>query len=97
MKSFLLLVHPVFAGLWLGCVLTEVLFERALREHGKNDEVILAGLHRSVDLFVELPVFLVVPVTGALMLAHINPGTVLYMKIGFGILAILANIYCGRI
>ncbi|HZW12545.1 MAG TPA: hypothetical protein VFF81_05055 [Noviherbaspirillum sp.] len=94
MRNLLLLFHLVFAGLWLGCVLTEVLFERALLGRGKDYEVILAGLHRRVDLFVEIPAFLAVLVTGALMVANVNPGPVLHTKIAFGVLAIAANIYC---
>ena len=94
MKSLLLLVHLVFAGLWLGCVLTEVLFERALLGRGRNYDVILAGLHRRVDLFVELPAFVAVLVTGALMVANTIPSTVLNVKIAFGILAVIANVYC---
>lgn len=97
MKSLLLLTHLVFAGLWLGCVLTEVLFERALLGRGRDSEAILAELHRRVDLFVEIPAFLAVLLTGTLMVANLNPTPALYTKIAFGALAIIANIFCVRL
>ena len=94
MKSILLPLHLVFVGLWLGCVLTEALFERALLGKGRAQESILASLHRKVDILVEIPAFLGVLMTGALMLGSASPNGLLQMKIGFGVLAILANAYC---
>ena len=35
MKNLILTAHLLCAGLWLGCVLTEVLFERALLGQGR--------------------------------------------------------------
>lgn len=78
----------------MGCVLTEALFERALLGQGRDKELILARLHKRVDLFVEIPAFIVVLVTGAAMLANTTPSTLLHVKIGFALLAIAANIYC---
>lgn len=92
MNSLLLSIHLVAAGLWLGCVLTEVFFERALQ--GKEQAQLLAGLHQRVDLFVEIPAFLTVLVTGGLMVSGIPLTPLLYTKIGVGLVAIAANIYC---
>lgn len=94
MNRLLLSIHLVFVGLWLGCVLTEVLFERALLNQGRTQELILVELHKRVDLFVEVPAFVAVLLTGALMLATTNPGPVLHAKIGLGLVAIVANLYC---
>jgi uncharacterized membrane protein len=94
MKSLLLPVHLAFAGVWLGCVLTEALFERALLGQGRAQELILVALHKRVDLIVELPAFLAVLVTGAVMLASAHPSPALHTKITFGLIAIAANIYC---
>ncbi|MES2949592.1 MAG: hypothetical protein V4858_13705 [Pseudomonadota bacterium] len=94
MNKLLLLLHIVFIGVWLGCVVTEALFERALLGQGRAQELILVGLHKRVDIFVEIPAFLVVLVTGGLMWANAAPSTALHAKIGFGVLAILANVYC---
>lgn len=94
MKNLILVIHIVFVGIWLGCVLTEALFERALLGQGRVQELILVGLHKRVDLFIEIPAFLIVLITGGLMLAGTNPSPALYTKIAFALTAIVANIYC---
>ncbi|HEY0634308.1 MAG TPA: hypothetical protein VGE00_02910 [Gammaproteobacteria bacterium] len=94
MFSLTLFLHLTFAGLWLGCVLTETLFERALLGQGRGPELLLADLHKRVDLFIEVPAFLAVFATGMLLYesAHMTP--LLLAKLGFGLLAIITNIYC---
>lgn len=94
MKNLLLLAHLVFVGLWLGCVLTEALFERAFLGQGRAQELTLALLHKRVDLFVEIPAFLAVLVTGTLMFSRAAPSGLLHAKVGFGLLAIAANLWC---
>lgn len=94
MKSLLLPIHLAAAGIWLGCVLTEALFERALLGRGREQELLLAGLHKRVDLIVEIPAILIVLVTGGLMLQGAAPGALLHTKIAFGLLAVVANAYC---
>ena len=44
MSKLLLPLHLTFIGLWLGCVLTEALFERALVGQGRDKELLLASL-----------------------------------------------------
>ncbi len=94
MPNLLLQLHLTFIGLWLGCVLTEALFERALLSQGRDKELILAGLHKRVDLFVEIPAFTLVVLTGALMLRGTPPSAMLHAKLGFALLAVAANVYC---
>lgn len=94
MNKLLLVIHLLFGGIWLGCVLTEALFERALLGKGRAQELILVALHKRVDLFVEIPAFLIVLVTGGLLLAGASPGSALQVKIAFAVLAIAANVYC---
>ncbi len=93
MKS-LLLLHLVFIGVWLGCVLTEALFERALLGKGHESELLLAQLHKRVDLFVEVPAFLVVLLTGGFMLRGASADPELAAKVGVGAVAIATNVYC---
>ena len=69
MRALLLPLHLTFVGLWLGCVVTEALFERALLGQGRDKELILAALHKRVDVFIEIPAFALVLATGALLLA----------------------------
>jgi uncharacterized membrane protein len=97
MKSIVLPLHLTFVGLWLGCVLTEALFERALLGKGREQEMLLAALHKRVDVFVEIPAFVVVLLTGGLMLPTALQSPALTTKIGFGLLAVVANIYCVRL
>ena len=94
MKSALLPLHLACAGIWLGCVITEALFERALLGKGRTQELILVALHKRVDLFVEIPAFVGVLLTGLLMLSAATPDLLLTTKIGFGVLAMGANVYC---
>ena len=93
----LLTLHLLSAGVWLGCVLTEALFERALLGSGREQELLLARLHRRVDLVVEIPAFVLVLVTGTWMLQGAMPGVALQTKIAFGTLAITANAVCVRL
>ena len=60
----LLLIHLLFVGIWLGCVLTEALFERALLGKGREQELILTALHKKVDFLIEIPAFCIVFLTG---------------------------------
>lgn len=99
MRSFLLPIHIVFVGVWLGCVLTEALFERALLGKGRAYELILVALHRRVDVLVEIPAFVIVVLTGALMAAGLGhpPAPLLAGKILLGLVAALVNAYCVRL
>jgi len=94
MHALLLPLHLVFVGLWLGCVLTEALFERALLGQGRDKELILTALHKRVDLFVEIPAFALVVITGGLLLSSVAPTALLHVKLGFALLAVITNIYC---
>lgn len=91
--SFPLTLHILAAGLWLGCVFVEVFFERALAS-GSDRRILLATLHWNVDLYVELPALLIVAATGALLLRGATVTPALHAMIGFGVIAMLANIHC---
>ena len=97
MKSLLIHLHLLFAGVWFGCVVTEALFERALLGKGRQQELILVGLHKRVDLIVEVPAFLAVLITGILLYPQAGASWLLNAKIGVGLLAILTNVYCVRL
>lgn len=87
-------LHALLAGAWIGCVLVEALFERALLGKGREQELILARLHWKVDLLVEAPLLLAVAVTGALNFAGRPVDALLGAKLAFAAVAILANLYC---
>ncbi|MEJ6004553.1 hypothetical protein WG899_03265 [Paucibacter sp. AS339] len=89
-----LFVHLLMVGLWLGCVLTEALFERALLGRGSAAELWLARLHWRVDLCIEIPAFCGVLLSGAVLLQQAPAGPWLWLKLGFAGLAIAANLFC---
>lgn len=98
MKLLWLSLHLVCAGAWLGCVLTEALFERTLLDRGTDAMLTLARLHRRVDLMVEIPAFAAVLLTGLFMWPIAPTSSVwLWAKVGFGALAISANLWCVRL
>jgi uncharacterized membrane protein len=88
-----LAAHIAAAGVWLGCILVEVFFERALAPDEANREV-LAVLHRKVDLFVETPAFATVLATGVAMFGGSPMTPSLAVMTGFGALAVIANVVC---
>jgi hypothetical protein len=90
----LLIFHILFIGLWLGCVLTEALFERALLGRGREHELLLADLHKRVDVWIEIPAFVAVVVTGGMLFAQAAPSTLLNVKVALGLLAVLSNGVC---
>ncbi len=94
MHGLLLPLHLLLIGVWLGCVITEALFERALLGQGRPQELILTRLHKRVDLFVEIPAFVGVLLTGGAMLSHAPASAWLHAKVGFGLIAIAANAWC---
>jgi hypothetical protein len=55
MRTTLIAAHATFAAVWLGCILTEALFERALLAKGRDSQLTLAHLHVRVDKVIEIP------------------------------------------
>lgn len=92
--AMLLMLHLLFIGIWLGCVLTEALFERALLGQGRAHELLLADLHKRVDVWIEIPAFAAVVVTGGMLFAQATPDTWLYAKVALGLLAVVTNAVC---
>ncbi len=94
MSAHLVVLHVAFAGLWLGCVLTETLFERALLGKGREAELMLARLHVRVDVLIEVPAMAGVLASG-LALSSAAEWTALRMAMaGLGLLAIAVNGVC---
>jgi hypothetical protein len=87
-------LHATLAGAWIGTVLVEALFERALLGQGRDKELILARLHWKVDLLVELPLLIAVAVSGAALLEQVPQGGLFTAKLACAAVAILTNLYC---
>ncbi|MBN8502021.1 MAG: hypothetical protein J0M19_12815 [Sphingomonadales bacterium] len=87
-------LHAIFAGAWIGTVLVEALFERALLGQGRDKELILARLHWKVDKLVELPLLVAVAVSGIRLLRDMPLDGLLRAKLACAALAVFANLYC---
>ena len=87
-------LHLLLVGVWLGCVLTEALFERALLGQGPQAQRLLARLHWRVDLWVEVPAFAAVVATGLALLPGQAWDGWLVFKLGCASLAVVANTWC---
>ena len=87
------LAHLVALGMWLGVVITEVLFEFA----GSDPDSLRAAarFHYNVDKFGELPILVAVLVTGAALAVQAWPLTPLHIiKIAASLIAVGASLLC---
>jgi hypothetical protein len=88
-----LFVHLICIAAWLGCVLVEAVFEHSV---DKSPEMrrFVSSAHWTTDKFIEIPAFLGVLITGALMLPQTTISALLGTKIAFGLIAIGFNAIC---
>lgn len=91
--SFLLVIHLIALGIWIGVVGAEFAIEF---DGMKNNEsyVRAAKLHYITDIYVEIPAFTIVFFTGAIMLDESHLSGVFLYKVIFSLLAIFFNIIC---
>ncbi len=90
--TVVLLLHNLCAVLWLGCVLAETVMERA-GASGPVARRLQSLAHGRLDLFVELPAFLGLALTGGSLAGLLPLTPLLTAKIVAGLVAIGANIY----
>lgn len=93
MTDPILVLHLLAVGIWLGVIGAELFIEI----DGMTDDpaFIKASLmHYRTDLWVEIPAFTVVLVTGLLMLQPGSLEGLLLYKVVFGVLAIVFNLVC---
>jgi hypothetical protein len=89
-----LALHLLSIGIWIGCILVEVLFEHAIPKQGDLARTV-AGLHAKVDLAVEVPAFLATLLTGLVLLGGVEiDGPMLLAKVAAGTLAVAINAWC---
>lgn len=91
--SFLLTLHLLSIGIWMGVVGAEFVIEF---DGMKSREARLRAsrLHYLTDIFIEVPAFTVALVTGLLMLEVTHLSGLFLVKLIFGILAIGFNAIC---
>jgi hypothetical protein len=87
------LAHLIVLGMWLGVVITEVLFEFA----GSDADSLRAAarFHYNVDKFGELPILVGVLVTGTILAARAWPLSPLHViKIAASLIAVGSALIC---
>lgn len=89
------LAHLIVLGMWLGVVITEVLFEfTASDAESLRAE---ARFHNNVDKYGELPILIAVLVTGTMLTVRAWPLTPLHViKIAASLVAVVAALICVR-
>lgn len=86
-------LHLLFIGTWFGCVLVETVLEVSAYKN-PNLKNTVAKFHYWIDIFVEMPAFMGVLVTGLLMLDFSKMSALYAVKITTGLIPIIINIYC---
>jgi hypothetical protein len=89
------LAHLISLGMWLGVVITEVLFEFAASDAESLRAA--ARFHYNVDKYGELPILLAVLLTGTILAVRAWPLTPLHViKITASLLAMGSALICVR-
>lgn len=88
-----LFLHLICLGTWLGCLLVEGVIEARAR---RDRELLRAvsRLHRSIDLWVEIPAFSGVLASGLWLSLGAAWTSALVAKVLLGAFAILVNVAC---
>ena len=85
--------HLIVLGMWLGVVITEVLFEFAASDADSLRAA--ARFHYNVDKFGELPILFAVLVTGTILAVRAWPLTPLhFIKIAASLVSVGSNLIC---
>lgn len=87
------IAHLLALGAWAGLVMTEAVIEIA-GHRSASLAYAVARFHRSIDLFVELPLLGAVLLTGSVLFHRATPNTALWIKVVFAHGAIAANLAC---
>lgn len=87
-------LHIMSAGIWGGCIATEVLLEKFLAGHGKEVNKLLAKVHYYADLVIEMPASIICYTTGLKLLIGRAPSKFVHSMAGLGAAALAFNIAC---
>lgn len=93
MLTVTLLVHLFALGMWAGCVLVEMLLE-LIPKRSDQDALNVARYHFYIDMFIEIPLLLVILASGFYMLQPEHLTGLFLIKIVLGLTAMSANIFC---
>jgi hypothetical protein len=89
----LLALHLIAVGIWVGVVAAEFFIEI---DGMKDDasQIKASKMHFLTDIWIEIPAFSIVLVTGILMLEPDHMEGLLFYKVVFGFLAVIFNLVC---
>ena len=91
--SLILVIHLIALGIWIGVVGAEF----AIEFDGMRDDasyIKAARMHYKTDIWIEIPAFTAVFITGTMMLDESHLAGLFLYKIIFALLAIICNIVC---
>lgn len=91
--SLMLIIHLIALGVWIGVVGAEFAIEF---DGMKDDESYIRAskMHYITDIWVEIPAFTIVLITGLLMLNESHFSGIFLYKVIFALLAIFFNVVC---
>ncbi|MBI4208261.1 MAG: DUF2269 family protein [Deltaproteobacteria bacterium] len=94
--SWIKYLHVLALVLWFGSAAADIILELVLRKTSSREgQLTLIRLHAIIDKTLETPGFLVTLITGFfLLMKYPNPSGPLYVKIGCGLAAAAANLFC---
>lgn len=91
--SPLFALHLIAVGVWVGVIAAETVIEL----DGKKDDASLikaSKLHYTTDIWIEIPSFITVLLTGILMLTETHLQGLFLVKVICGLIAVIANLIC---
>ena len=90
--TFWLFLHVSAIGVWIGCIATEAIVEHSVGTGTDRDYV--AAVHWPIDVYVEIPAFILVTISGAALWRAVpSDGAVALMAVA-GLLAAGCNVAC---
>lgn len=89
-------IHLFAIGIWAGCVMVEVLLE-LVPKRSDQDALNVARYHFYIDMFIEIPLLLIILATGIYLLQPGHLTGLFLLKVVLGLTAIGANMYCAVI
>lgn len=85
--------HIAAVAFWFGLVGAEFVIERS-RTESQSHGFAVARNHYYIDLFFEMPTFIIVLVTGTILLVETTVTNLLMVKVGAGLIAVISNFIC---
>ncbi len=92
-EAILLKLHLFGVAFWFGVVGVEFIVERQ-RAASREQGFLVARVHERIDLFLEMPAFVLVLITGVLMVDTDRLTGFYLLKVSAGAVAVLGNVVC---